>query len=263
MRTQSTITTWITRGIVDVTLCVHTRMSEFSTDDASRRIHRSVGTGRRARRRDASDAVRSSAIRADSRRELDRAASTGTPTVARRPRVDRDDAVAVPTARWIRGDADGRRRRDGVDASRRGRDSKIRRLARIQHARADGATRLCGDARRRIRRAREGRADARETTRGGAEKKNKTPTSDAARGRKRPNGEGGRVRRARDDEEIGRGDDGETDERRERDDGAQGDEDGDGERGGDATGTRATNDEDARGRRARGNGETGADRDHR
>lgn len=43
----------------------------------------------------------------------------------------------------------------------------------------------------------------------------------------------------------------------------QGDEDGDGERGGDATRTRATNDEDARGRRARGNGETGADRDHR
>ena len=216
MRTRSTITTWITRVIVHVTLCVHTRMSEFSTDDASRRIHRSVGTGRRARRRDASDAVRSSAIRADSRRELDRAASTGTPTVARRPRVDRDDAVAVPTARWIRGDADGRRRRDGVDASRRGRDSKIRRLARIQRARASGTTRLCGDARRRIRRAREGRADARETTRGGAEKKNKTPTSDAARGRKRPNGEGGRVRRARDDEEIGRGDDGETDERRER-----------------------------------------------
>ena len=215
MRTQSTITTWITRGIVDVTLCVHTRMSEFSTDDASRRIHRSVGTGRRARRRDASDAVRSSAIRADSRRELDRAASTGTPTVARRPRVDRDDAVAVPTARWIRGDADGRRRRDGVDASRRGRDSKIRRLARLR-VRASRRPRARGDARRRRGRAREGRADARETTRGGAEKKNKTPTSDAARGRKRPNGEGGRVRLARDDEEIGRGDDGETDERRER-----------------------------------------------
>ena len=108
---------------------------------------------------------------------------------------------------------------DDATASTRfanGRDSKIRRLARIRHARASGATRLYGDARRRIRRAREGRADARETTRGGAEKKNKTPTSDAARGRKRPNGEGGRVRRARDDEEIGRGDDGETDERRER-----------------------------------------------
>ena len=263
MRTRSTITTWITRGIVYVTLCVHTRMSEFSTDDASRRIHRSVGTGRRARQSRCERCGAFERESRDSRRERARAASTGTPTVARRPRVDRDDAVAVPTARWIRGDADGRRRRDGVDASRRGRDSKIRRLARIQHARADGATRLCGDARRRIRRAREGRADARETTRGGAEKKNKTPTSDAARGRKRPNGEGGRVRRARDDEEIGRGDDGETDERRERDDGAQGDEDGDGERGGDGARTRATNDEDARGRRARGNGETGADRDHR
>jgi hypothetical protein len=110
-------------------------MSEFSIDDASRRIHRSVGTGRRARRRDASDAVRSSAIRADSRRELDRAASTGTPTVAPRPRGDRDDAVGTATERWIRGDADGRRRRDGVDASRRGRDSKIRRLARTRRAR--------------------------------------------------------------------------------------------------------------------------------
>ena len=158
IRTQSTITTWITRGIVCVTLCVHTRMSEFSTDAASRRIHRSVGTGRRARRRDASDAVRSSAIRADSRRERFRAASTGTPTVARRPRVDRDDAVAVPTARWIRGDADGRRRRDGVDACRqwtrfedstsraytaraRGiqRDALIRRRATEDPSRARGA----------------------------------------------------------------------------------------------------------------------------
>ena len=116
-----------------------------------------------------------------------RAASTGTPTVARRPRVDRDDAVAVPTARWIRGDADGRRRRDVDDARRRGRDSKIRRLALIRRARASGATRLYGDARRRIRRAREGRADARETRRG----------RDAAMGRPRRKRTTARVRRER------------------------------------------------------------------
>ena len=74
MRTQSTITTWITRGIVDVTLCVHTRMSEFSTDDASRRIHRSVGTGRRARQ---SRCERCGAFERDSRRFATRAIPRG------------------------------------------------------------------------------------------------------------------------------------------------------------------------------------------
>ena len=146
-------------------------------------------------------------------------------SIARRPRERRPShrdraAIAMTRSRC--------RPRDGFEATptvgddatsttrfANGRDSKIRRLARLR-MRASRRPRARGDARRRIRRAREGRADARETTRGGAEKKNKTPTSDAARGRKRPNGEGGRVRLARDDEEIGRGDDGETDERRER-----------------------------------------------
>ena len=74
MRTRSTITTWITRVIVHVTLCVHTRMSEFSTDDASRRIHRSVGTGRRARQ---SRCERCGAFERDSRRFATRARSRG------------------------------------------------------------------------------------------------------------------------------------------------------------------------------------------
>ena len=74
MRTRSTITTWITRVIVDVTLCVHTRMSEFSTDDASRRIHRSVGTGRRARQ---SRCERCGAFERDSRRFATRAIPRG------------------------------------------------------------------------------------------------------------------------------------------------------------------------------------------
>ena len=107
--------------------------------------------------RDASDAVRSSAIRADSRRERARASITGTPTVARRPRGDRDDAVAVPTERWIRGDADGRRRRDVDDAfrqwtrfedstsrayttrARERRDARARRRATEDPSRARGA----------------------------------------------------------------------------------------------------------------------------
>ena len=74
MRTRSTITTWITRVIVHVTLCVHTRMSEFSTDDASRRIHRSVGTGRRARQ---SRCERCGAFERDSRRFATRAIPRG------------------------------------------------------------------------------------------------------------------------------------------------------------------------------------------
>jgi len=132
IRTQSTITTWITRVIVYVILYVHTRMSECSIDPASRR--RGVGTRRRAL---PTRCERCGAFERDSRAIRDaREPSLLPPNADRRATTARRSrrAGAVPTARWIRGDADGRRRRDGVDAHRRGRDSKIRRLARIRRA---------------------------------------------------------------------------------------------------------------------------------
>ena len=129
-------------------LCVHTRMSEFSTAPASRR--RRVGTRRRARRRDASDAVRSSAIRADSRRERARAAPP-----ERRP--SRDDRASIASrGRGADRAMDSRRRRRSSTTSRRRRVSPRTRFedstSRAHAARARGRR----DARARRRATEEG-----------------------------------------------------------------------------------------------------------
>ena len=131
MRTQSTITTSITFSHrIRQTVCPHPRV---------RMLHRPrVASSSYTSRVDAlfpTRCERCGAFERDSRRFAPRSYYARRPPARRpsrsRPRLGSHRSSAVPTARWIRGDADGRRRRDDVDACRRGRDSKIRRLARV------------------------------------------------------------------------------------------------------------------------------------
>ena len=156
-------------------------------------------------RRDASDAVRSTF---DSRRFAtppSRAYRPPERRPSRFPTARRSHrARAVPTARWIRGDADGRRRRRVVDARRRGRDSKIRRLARVSKrgiGRRDAQNAETRDG-GGVARARGARTRAR---RRGAARRIKIKRRRATRveDERDRTTEGGRMRLARDDEEIG------------------------------------------------------------
>ena len=169
MRTQITITKWIARVIVGVRLCVHTRVSECSRAPASlRRRIRHAST----RSSDAMRAMRCvrHSIRGDSRRVRPRAASTGAPTVALS-----DRASIASRGRGADRAMDSRRRRRSTTPRRRRRASPRTRFedstsrARLEARNRTARRAKRGDARRRRGRAREGRADARETTRGGAE----------------------------------------------------------------------------------------------
>jgi len=205
MRTQSTITTSITFSHrVRQTVCPHprVRMLHRPRVASSSRPHASTRSSDAMR---AMRCVRHS-IRGDSRpprpalivhRNADRRAF--------RPRVMSHRAVAVPTARWIRGDADGRRRRrvaKRVSPRTRFEDStsraRLEARARTKETRARAETRDGGG----VARARGARTRAR---RRGAARSIKIKRRRATRleDERDRTTERGRMRLARDDEEIG------------------------------------------------------------
>ena len=114
---------------------------------SSPRIHRSVGTGRRARRRDASDAVRSSAIRA-----IRDASDSARRPRERRPTRDDRAAIAMTRSRC--------RPRDGFEATPTVGDDATTSTRRAEDAiRRVDVSRVC---RMRARTARRAHAETRD-----------------------------------------------------------------------------------------------------
>ena len=164
MRTRSTITTWITRVIVDVALCVHTRMSEFEMDHARHRRRRTVcphpyvrilhrprvasriASARVDARSDAMRAMRCvrarfAAIR--DAREPARRPPARRPTHMR-PRGDRIARSRCRPRDGFEATDDGRRRRDDgrrVAARTRFEDSTSRARAALKRGRRDARAR--------------------------------------------------------------------------------------------------------------------------